>query len=116
MEIKATLNKPYSDKQRMDFIVEYNHNLGYKIEEIETELQAWDFDDEEKQEQRKQQMRAVRNQYLSDTDKYMITDFPVSKTEKANYKLYRQYLRDYTEQENWWIAKPLTFEEWKSEQ
>ena len=27
MEIKATLQKPYTDKQRMDFIVEQNHKL-----------------------------------------------------------------------------------------
>ena len=33
MEIKATLQKPYTDKQRMDFIVEQNHKLGYTIEE-----------------------------------------------------------------------------------
>lgn len=33
MEIKATLQKPYTDKQRMDFIVEQNHKLGYIIEE-----------------------------------------------------------------------------------
>ena len=64
-------------------------------------------------EQKKVDVRAVRNQYLSETDKYMISDFPVSKTEKADYKSYRQYLRDYTEQEEWWTTEPLTFEVWK---
>ena len=33
MEVKATLQKPYTDKQRIDFIVEQNHKLGYTIEE-----------------------------------------------------------------------------------
>ena len=33
MEIKATLNKPYTEQERMDFIVEQNHKLSYTIEE-----------------------------------------------------------------------------------
>ena len=35
MEIKAQLTN-YSDKQRQDFIVTYNHNLGYEIKEYTT--------------------------------------------------------------------------------
>lgn len=33
MEIKAELKQPYTEKERMDFIVEQNHKLGYTIEE-----------------------------------------------------------------------------------
>lgn len=33
MEIKATLNKPYTEEERINFIVEQNHKLGYTIEE-----------------------------------------------------------------------------------
>ena len=40
MEIKATLNKHYTSKQRADFIVENNHNLGYEIQETEDALLA----------------------------------------------------------------------------
>ena len=40
MEIKATLNKPYIDKQRADFIVDNNHNKGYEIQETEDALLA----------------------------------------------------------------------------
>lgn len=40
MEIKATLNKPYTDKQRANFIVENNHNKGYEIQETEDALLA----------------------------------------------------------------------------
>lgn len=47
MEIKATLNKPYTDEQRLNFIVENNHQQGYEIRETETELQAWGYTDEE---------------------------------------------------------------------
>lgn len=47
MEIKAELLKPYSEEQRMNFIVEYNHNLGYEIRETEEALQAWGYTEEE---------------------------------------------------------------------
>ena len=50
-EIIATLEKPYTENQRMDFIVEYNHNQGREIEELENgSLQAFEMvkTDEEK--------------------------------------------------------------------
>lgn len=47
MEIKAELNKPYTDKERMDFIVEYNHKKGYTIEETEIKLVAKGYTEEE---------------------------------------------------------------------
>ena len=56
MEIKAELKQPYTDKQRMDFIVEQNHKLGYEIKETETSLEAWGYTEQEKQEQRKEQI------------------------------------------------------------
>lgn len=65
-------------------------------------------------EQRKEQVRAVRNQYLERTDKFMITDYPISDDECELYKQYREYLRDYTLPENWWESEPQKFEEWVS--
>ena len=56
MEIKAELFKPYTDEQRIDFIVEQNHNNGYEIQETETALQAWGYTEEEKQEQEKERI------------------------------------------------------------
>lgn len=56
MEVKAELNKPYSDEQRMNFIVEYNHNLGYEIKETPEALQAWDYDEAEKQQQERERL------------------------------------------------------------
>lgn len=47
MEIKAILQKPYTDNERMGFIVQYNHGMGYVIEETETELQALGYTEEE---------------------------------------------------------------------
>ncbi len=47
MEIKAELLQPYTEEERVDFIVQQNHRLGYKIEETETALQAWGYTEEE---------------------------------------------------------------------
>lgn len=54
MEIKAKLNKPYTDKQRIDFIVAQNHTNGYEIKETENALEAWGYTEEEKQAQAKE--------------------------------------------------------------
>lgn len=51
MEIKAVLQKPFEENERKDFIVTYNHNQGYKINETETELQALGYTEEEIAEQ-----------------------------------------------------------------
>ena len=51
MEIKAQLNKPYTEEQRIDFIVEQNHSHGYEIRETETALEAWGKTDDEKLKQ-----------------------------------------------------------------
>ena len=64
-------------------------------------------------EQKKTEVRAVRNQYLEQTDKYMITDYPISDDERELYKQYRVYLRDYTLSENWWEHSPKDFSTWK---
>jgi hypothetical protein len=47
MEIKAQLKKPYTESQRTDFIVKYNHQLCYTINETATELQALGYTEEE---------------------------------------------------------------------
>lgn len=47
MEIKAILLKPYRENERENFIVKYNHGLGYEIRETQEELQAWSYTQEE---------------------------------------------------------------------
>ena len=47
MEIKATLNKPYTEDERINFIIEQNHQLGYEIKETETALEAWGYTEAE---------------------------------------------------------------------
>lgn len=59
MEIIAELKKPYTDKERNDFIVEYNHNQHYTIKETDEALLAIQSDpyiptDEEQRQNREQ--------------------------------------------------------------
>lgn len=64
-------------------------------------------------EKKKEEMRIIRNYYLDNTDKYVsVPDFPLSAEERELYFSYRQYLRNYTQDENWWLEEPKTFEEW----
>lgn len=51
MEIKAKLDKPYTEEQRLDFIIEQNHQNGYEIKETKKALEAWGYTEEEKAEQ-----------------------------------------------------------------
>lgn len=59
MEIKAELLKPYTDKERVDFIIENNHRNDYEIKETETSLQAWGYTEEEKQEQEQERINML---------------------------------------------------------
>ena len=63
-------------------------------------------------EQKKAKVRAVRNQYLEQTDKFMISDYPISDEERELYKQYRTYLRTYPECQDWYKANPKTYDEW----
>lgn len=57
--------------------------------------------------------RAERDFLLFNSDKYMLSDFPITEEEREKWVAYRQYLRDYTKQENWWEESPKTFEDWQ---
>ena len=60
MEIKAELLKPYTEDQRMDFIVLENHQNGYEIKETELALEAWGYTEEEKKEQEKDRISHLK--------------------------------------------------------
>lgn len=51
-----SLNKPFEEKDRLDFIVEYNHKRGYIIEENDEGIYAFDYSPEEKQRQEKERI------------------------------------------------------------
>lgn len=59
MEIKSELKQPYTENERINFIVEQNHKLGYEIKETETALEAWGYTEEEKQQQERQRLDSL---------------------------------------------------------
>ena len=56
MEIKSELKQPYTEKERINFIVEQNHKNGYEIRETEKALEAWGYTEDEKQQQERQRL------------------------------------------------------------
>lgn len=59
MEIKSKLKQPYTENQRMDFIVEQNHKNGYEIRETETALEAWGLTEEEIAQQKQARIQEL---------------------------------------------------------
>lgn len=62
-----------------------------------------------------EEKRAIRNQYLTDSDKYMLPDFPVSEEERALWVKYREYLRNITKAPNFPNVDVLNFKNWKEQ-
>ena len=70
MEIRATLQKPYTEEERENFIVEYNHNQGLVIKETEDELQALGYTEEElvdQEHERIQELSMTRSDFFDGT-------------------------------------------------
>lgn len=59
-----------------------------------------------------QEKRAERDNLLAQTDKYMLSDFPITDEKREQYKAYRQYLRDLPEQESFPNVEVLSFDDW----
>lgn len=60
MEIKAILDKPYTEEQRMDFIVFNNHQLSYEIKETDKALEAWGYTEEEIKKQERERLDGLK--------------------------------------------------------
>ena len=65
MELKTKLNKPYTEEERADFIVEQNHRLGYEIRETKKAIEAWGYTEEEIAEQEHERIQAL---YMTRSD------------------------------------------------
>lgn len=65
-------------------------------------------------DEKKYQVRSIRNYYLSYWDFTQLNDAPFTEKEKEEYRQYRQYLRDYPDvTSDWYEHNPMTFDEWK---
>ena len=96
----------------------FYQSIGMSEMEVE---QAYDgswylkgFAPEKPVEEKEAEVRSVRNQYLEQTDKFMIADYPITDEERELYRQYRTYLRTYPECQDWYKANPKTYYEWKS--
>lgn len=59
MEIKAKLDKPYTEEQRINFIVTQNHQNGFEIKETKTALEAWGTTDQEQADAREADFKST---------------------------------------------------------
>lgn len=107
------LNKPYTNKQYADLAVFCNEN-GLIIEDKGDYLESVN-PPAPTEEQLAEEKRAIRNQYLTDADKYMLPDFPVSDEERALWVKYREYLRNITKAPNFPFVDVLNFKNWKEQ-
>lgn len=83
MEIKATLEKPYINNQKLDFIVTNNHEKGYEIRETDEALEAWGYTEEEQAEQDKQAQIYQLREQLEEID--LKTIRPLRAIQSGNY-------------------------------
>ena len=66
---------------------------------------------------KKAEIRETRDRFLAETDKFLIPDYPITSSQKAKYKQYRAYLRDYPDSsEDWFEHEPMSFTEWTTSQ
>lgn len=94
MEIKATLNKPYTEEQRINFIVTNNHQLSYEIKETETELWAWGYTSEEIKEQEKQRRNQEIDSKIDDLYKMALPD--LLQGNAKNIEIYNEIIESLT--------------------
>lgn len=66
-------------------------------------------------EEKSSRLRRQRNALLSDTDRVMLSDYPITTEEKTEYVAYRQYLRDIPAAENFPDMEILSFSDWQGE-
>lgn len=71
MKLIAELLKPYTEEDRLNFIVGYNHNQGCEMKETGEALQAWGYTDEEKKEQEQERIDMLTMTAL-DLIKYLV--------------------------------------------
>lgn len=99
MEIKARLDKPYTEEERINFIVENNHRQGYEIRETETALEAWGYTEEEIEEQEKQRRNSEIDSKIKELREMSLID--IMNNNKENIQLYNDVIAGLEE------ARPL---------
>lgn len=90
MELKDSILKPYTNKQRAEFVSLNNRLKGYEIRETETELQAWGYTEGEKEEQQKIQRNSEIDSKIKELQEMSLTD--IMNNNKDNIKIYNDVI------------------------
>jgi DNA-binding transcriptional MerR regulator len=98
MEIKNRLLKPYTDKQKMDFIVQQNHTLGYEIRETSEALEAWGYTEEELEEQKRQTQISEINSKIKELEAESVYDMLYNNS--SNVDVYKNIIKGLEETKN----------------
>lgn len=108
----GTLDKNFNEAQKWA----EKHNTTFKelIDRRDLPKRYFQIGEEpvQTEEELKEKVRFVRNSYLSYYDFTQLDDAPFTKDEKEKYREYRQYLRDYTNGDNWWLKNPDDWDTW----
>ena len=110
--------EPYEQEHEETYMNPTTGADEVKLVKTPTLKRFWVIGDEPKpyvptEDELKAQVRAVRNQYLEQTDKVMLVDYPITDDERELYRQYREYLRTYPETEGWYENPPKDFSTWK---
>lgn len=96
--------------------VSYFESRGFTLEEVEQAYNgSWylaGYAPAKPEEVLAEEKRADRDRLLQDSDIRMLPDFPISAEEKELWLLYRQYLRDITDDPKFPHVDVLSFENW----
>lgn len=106
---------PHREKEYSEVAQWCNENGKYHIEDDGTYYKTVK-NPEPSIDELKSQVRSVRDSYLQETDFTQLPDAPFATEEKFLYKQYREYLRNYTQKENWWLENPMDFNSWRKKQ
>ena len=90
MEIKVTIQKPYTEEQRLGFIVSQNHRNGYEIRETETALEAWGYTQAELDEQAKQRKIAEINEKIEELKQESVNEILYNNS--SNIEIYKDII------------------------
>lgn len=123
----GTYDKPLTHKENCEIVWNGNEWAYQEIQQEKTESVSEtklepeqepesepepEQEPEPTQEEIQARMRSLRKYYLFSWDFSQLRDAPFTEEEKNKIAEYRQYLRDYTKEENWWMAEPLKYEDW----
>ena len=86
MELKATLEKPYTIEQRRDFVITQNHKLNYILKETTNALEAWGYTADEIAEFEKEHHNLEIDNKIAELELLSISD--IREGNKENIQVY----------------------------